>query len=618
MKKFYLQRSQRSTRRAIVVATIKSLFMFLLFGRLYKLQILESKKYRTLAEENRINIRLILPPRGRILDRENKSIAMNEQNYRLLMIPSETGDRYSTLDKISFLIKLTNDDFEYISNQFNSQRSDLPVVIKEHLSWEEVAKISENMPELAGVSIDMGLVRYYPFSQSFAHLIGYIGMPSEDDMTEDPMLRLPGCKVGRSGIELLHDDQLRGSAGTQQVEVNAHGRVIRELDRRGGKPGSDLQVTLDIDLQNYITKIIQGETAAAVVMDVASGEILASTSTPSFNPNSFNTGLTGVEWASLVQDEQKPLLNRATTGRYPPGSTFKLVVALAASELELNEINEKSFCNGGLEYGDKIFHCWRKGGHGWMNISDALAQSCDVYFYNLALSVGIENISAMAKLLGLGESLETGIPGEIDGLIPDKNWKRAIYDKAWTKSETINTSIGQGYVLATPLQLAVMLTRIVNPERLKVLPSIVKSIDEVKQAKNNFSNLDISSKSLNLVKRGMFTAVNKVGGTAYNSRILDNSYLMAGKTATSQVRRISLHEREQGILKNEELPWKKRDHALFLGYAPFESPRFVVSVVIEHGGSGSKTAAPIARDILLASRRFIIDSSDDISNGSFL
>ena len=425
---------------------------------------------------------------------------------------------------------------------------------------------------------------------------------AENELTGDPLLELPGFRIGKSGIEKTYDLVLRGSAGNSQVEVNAYGRVIRELARDDGQPGETLALTLDLGLQRYVSARIGGESAAAAVLDVHTGDVLALASAPSYDPNAFNEGLSHAAWRELLRDARKPLIDKAIAGQYPPGSTFKMIVALAALENGVVTPQHRVTCTGEIELGDRVFHCWKRGGHGERQMVDAIEQSCDVYFYDIARRVGVDRIAAMARRLGLGGPTGIDLPAERPGLVPDRDWKLANYGEPWQQGETLVIGIGQGYLLATPLQLAVMTARLANGG-VAVTPRLVRRPAEGGAGAPRFENLGVSPASLAVVTRGMRRVTNSPRGTAYRARIVDPGMEMAGKTGTSQVRRISKAERLTGVRKTEERPWIERDHALFVGFAPVGAPRYAAAVVVEHGGSGARRAAPIARDILRETQR---------------
>ncbi|MEE2995945.1 MAG: penicillin-binding protein 2 [Pseudomonadota bacterium] len=599
------------SRRVAILGAGKLTLLGVLGGRMYQLQVLESDRYTTLAEENRINLRLLAPPRGLILDRYGRPLAINQENYRVSLVPEQVQDVDAMLAALSRIITLRDHDRKRVLREVRRRRGFVPVTVRENLQWEEVSRIEVNAPDLPGLSIGVGQSRQYPFKHDFAHVLGYVSAVTGKEITGDPLLELPGFKTGKNGIERVFDLDLRGKAGNSQVEVNAVGRVIRELSRQEGKPGDDLRLTIDRDLQKHAADRLKKEkSAAAVVMDINNGDILVLSSVPGFNPNEFVTGLSSRAWRSLVNDPYTPLINKTISGQYAPGSTFKMVVALAALEAKIVEPDHRVLCSGVTELGSARFHCWKKHGHGWQDMFDAHKNSCDTYFYDLAKRLGIDRIADMAEKLGLGQKTGVELPSEKGGIIPTRAWKKALIGTRWQQGETLISGIGQGFVLTTPLQLAVMTSRLANGV-VAVTPRIVKPVEEPgEQNQPKFKPLGISSRSLDVVREGMNLVTNHRGGTAFRARISQEGLEMSGKTGTAQVRRISKAERETRVLKSHERPWRERDHALFVGYAPSDKPRYAVSVVVEHGGEGSKSAAPIARDLLLATQKYDLSGAE--------
>ncbi|MBT4710231.1 MAG: penicillin-binding protein 2 [Alphaproteobacteria bacterium] len=607
------------TRRALLIGGTQAALLAALSGRLYYLQVVRSDQYRMLADENRISLRLLAPPRGQILDRDGLVLATNQQNYRVLIIPEQTklGDEEievslaRTLDALEPLIPISDRQRDRIVREVSRKRNFVPVTVVENLTWEEFSRVNVRSPDLPGVIPDVGETRFYPQGASLAHLVGYVALVSENDDTDDPLLTLPGFRIGRTGVERMSDLSLRGKAGASHVEVNAHGRVIRELERSEGQPGADLVLTLDSNLQQTTTARLGNESAGAVVMDIWSGDILAMASTPGFDPNAFNYGLAQDEWDRLVTDTRKPLTNKALSGQYPPGSAFKMIVSLAALEAGIVNPGHRVFCPGEVELGNQTFHCWKRGGHGDMTMTSATEQSCDVYFYDIARRTGIDKISEMAKRFGLGTTVDFGLGVERSGLVPSREWKLARTGERWQVGETLITGIGQGFVLTTPAQLAVMTAQIANGG-LRVTPRLIKPADPVEEARvdggldveadQDPRSLGISASAMAVIHGGMDAVVNNPRGTAYRSRITQAGFEMAGKTGTSQVRRITEAEREADRGVNE-IPWAERDHAVFVGYAPISAPRYAISVVVEHGGGGASMAAPIAHDVMLEAQR---------------
>ena len=614
-------RQKAFSRRALMFSGGAAALTTVLAGRLYYLQVVSADRYRVLADENRISWRLLPPPRGRILDRFGVELANNQQNYRVLLIPEQTPNVDETLAVLTDLVRLDDRDRRRVIRDMERNASFMPVTVLENLSWEEFARINVHMPDLPGVQPDVGESRFYPYNQSLAHLVGYVGPVSPEELTGEPLLKLPGFRTGKSGIEKIREKSLRGKAGNSQVEVNAYGRAIRELEREDGKPGQDVRLSIDMQLQQFVHQRIGDEAGSVVVIDVHTGEVLSLVSAPSFDPNLFNLGLKVEQWRTLSQHPRTPLVHRAISGQYAPGSTFKMIVALAALEAGVISADHRVFCSGKIKFGDRFFHCWKKHGHGELSLANAIQQSCDIHFYDVARRAGIDRISKMATRFGLGVRTGIGLEGEEEGLVPSRAWKRKRRDQPWHQGETLVTGIGQGYLLTTPLQLAVMAAQIANGG-FRVKPTLIASklqagvrqvgAGSVQGASGQDSgdgeslgreslgreSLGLSPASLALIQRAMDMVSNSPRGTAYRSRIHEPEMAIAGKTGTVQVRRITKAERQTRLVKNEERSWKDRDHALFVGYAPVSSPRYAVSVVIEHGGGGASVAAPVARDVL--------------------
>ena len=592
------------SRRVAFLGGGKVLLLSLLVGRMYQIQVVESDKYKTLADENRINLRLLPPPRGTIVDRYGRALAVNQENYRVTLVAEQVRDINTMLDTLSGILPLEDYERQRILREVRRRRGFVPVTVRENLDWRDVSRIEVNAPDLPGLSIEVGQIRQYPFAEDFAHVLGYVSAVSEKDVTGDPLLELPGFKIGKNGIERVFDLNLRGKAGNSQVEVNAVGRVIRELSREEGQPGADLRLTIDRDLQKLTAgRLKEEKSASAVVMDIHNGDVLALSSVPGYNPNEFVTGLSSKSWSRLINDPYAPLTNKAISGLYAPGSTFKMVVALAALEGRIVAPDHRVFCRGHTQVGNARFHCWKRHGHDWQDMYEAHQNSCDVYFYDIAKRTGIDRIAEMAKRLGFGAKTGIDLPSEKGGVIPTRAWKKALTGTPWQQGETLISGIGQGLILTTPLQLAVMTARIGNGGKA-VVPRLIRSVDEDgEEVEPIFKDIGISKRSLDVVREGMNRVTNVRRGTAYRARISEEGMEMSGKTGTAQVRRISKAERETGVLKNHERPWRERDHALFVGYAPSDNPRYAVAVVVEHGGGGSKVAAPIARDLLLETQK---------------
>ena len=596
------EKSRIFTRRAVLIGSAQAALFSILAGRLYYLQVIEGGDYHQMAEENRINLRMIAPPRGRILDRAGVPLALNDQTYRVVLLPEQIGDVSDLLKKLGGYVVIDESDRKRIEREVKERHGFNAIVVHDNLTRDQMDVIAVHTPELPGVDLDAGEVRAYPFGETTAHILGYVGTASQaeidiSDDDDDEVLSVPGFHIGKNGIEKQYERKMRGEAGDVEMEVNAHGRVVRELVRHDPMGGDDVTLALDIGLQQFVQqRLAREEGAAAVVLDVHTGEILALASQPSFDPNLFTFGISQEDWDKLNTDIHSPLLNKAISGVYAPGSTFKPVTAMAALEADIIDPDARVFCPGFYEFGEHIFHCWKKGGHGHVNMVEALAGSCDTYFYDLGHRVGIDKIQAMAERFGLGKKLNVDLPHERSGFVPSRTWKQANKHQAWQQGETLVAAIGQGYMLTSPLQLAIMAARIAN-NGLAVMPHVAKKIGDKPTAPETWPSLGFDPRHLDIVRQGMIAVVNAPTGTAYAARIMKEGFAMAGKTGSAQVRHISEAEHKEGVTKNEALPWKERDHALFTGFAPVDNPRFAVAVIVEHGGSGAHEAAPIARDI---------------------
>jgi penicillin-binding protein 2 len=598
------RRKQQFGRRAFVLGALSTALYSGLVARLGWLQVVNGKQYTTLSDKNRIHVNLVTPVRGYVLDRSGHMLAHNEQNFRVQIVPEQTSDIQESLDNLSTIIDLTPEKKDMVIKRAGKQARFIPITIMDNLSWDDVSAIEISLPDLAGISIDVGQKRLYPHGENFGHMVGYVGAVNEQEMTNDPVLRLPGFQIGKTGIEKHFEYSLRGRAGTKSIEVNSAGRMVRELGEQKGQIGHSVTLSIDKELQDKIMGILSvTKSASAVVMDVHTGAIYSCASHPSFDPNLFATRLPTKTWNQWLNDPGKPLNNKAISGQYPPGSTFKMVTLLAALEAGIVDRKTSFYCPGHFDVNKERFHCWKTSGHGWMNGYTALEESCDTYFYNIAEDLGIERIAKMAHRLGLGETYDLAIPGERPGLVPDKDWKRGAFGTSWHLGETIVATIGQGYILTTPLQLAVMTSRLVNGGR-RVEPWFVahNGLYHSRRRQMQWPSMGLDKDDLNTVVRGMELVMTGEDGTAKSSAITTQGMEMGGKTGTAQVKRISMAERLAGRLSQDEIIWKHRHHALFVGYAPTSNPRYACSVVVEHGGSGSGAAAPLAQKILMATQ----------------
>ncbi|WND02766.1 penicillin-binding protein 2 [Temperatibacter marinus] len=589
------QRYQKYSRRAFLLAGLQGAFMAGLGARLYYLSVIQGKSYKLKADNNRISLRLIAPKRGEILDRYGKKVATNKQDFRVYLVPEQTQNVSRTLQKINRILPLSKNQISRIERTIKRQRNFVPVTIAKGLEWHDFARVNVEIPGLEGVFPDSGMTRDYPYSHLAAHIVGYVGSPRPEDIGKDPLYQLPGFKLGRDGIERRYEDSLRGRAGARRVEVNAVGREIRELDpRQDAEEGHPIQLTLDMELQQFVAEKLGEQAAGAVVMKAESGEILSMASTPSYDPNDFNSGISQENWNAILKDPRKPLLNKALAGKFPPGSTIKMLVALAALEKGLITEETTVRCTGKHTYGDRTYHCWEDKGHGRVNLLQSIAKSCDVYYYELAEKLDIDDLAVVCERFGLGTSYDIGLDGVSKGLVPTKAWKESALGVNWYQGETLNASIGQGAFTATPLELAVMTARLATGKA--IFPKLIQDTIGADHLSGT-ATLDANPLHLELMRNGMHDVM-KSGGTAHDFRNPRDTQKIAGKTGTSQVRTISKAERKDGVVKNEDLAWKSRDHALFVGYAPFDNPEYIVSVLVQHGGGGGSVAAPIGREIL--------------------
>ncbi len=585
------------TRRALLLATGQVAALGLLGTKLYQVQVVEGGRYATLAETNRVSTRLVAAPRGRLLDRFGETMAGNRSNWRALVVAEQTDSVDATLDNFSRIVPLAEHERARIDREVRRHRRFIPVVVREFLSWEDMARIEVNAPDLPGILVDVGTTRLYPFGSTLAHVVGYVAPPNEADVADDAMLALPGLRIGRAGLEKYHDLPLRGRAGTMQLEVNAVGRVIREMDRQEGNPGKDIGLTIDSELQKTVLDRLGDESASAVVLDCRNGEVLAMATNPSFDPSLFNSGVSQAQWVEWTSNRRAPLINKAAAGLYAPGSTFKMVVGLAGLEARAIDQTERLNCPGYLDLGDTRFHCWKKGGHGLLDLRGALKNSCDVFFYETARRTGMDRIAAMANRFGLGVTLDIELPGARHGLVPTRGW-RIAQGHAWNIGDTVVHGIGQGFLQLTPLALAVMAARLATGRAVQ--PHLTRTIGGVAQPgaqPEDWPLLGLPEHDLHAVRDGMWQVVNEPGGTAPIARLTMPGVQMAGKTGSTQVRRVSREQREHGF-KSENLPWEFRPHALFVAFAPYDAPRYALSVVVEHGNAGAATAGPVARDIM--------------------
>ncbi len=603
------ERQETVSRRTVLFGGGIGLLFAGIGARLYQLQITDYQKYLTLSQENQFNRRILTPLRGKIVDRYVDILASNRKNFRVLLIPEQARDVGKVLDRIAKIVPVSDDKRARIMREIRRRGVFTAVEIEDNLSWDVFSKINFELPYLGGVLPDVGETRDYPFGEASAFVVGYVGAVTERDLASQDnneariLLRQPGFKIGRAGLERTYEAELRGQAGEMDVKVNAHGRVIEELTDQATLPaqGKTLSLTIDAELQEVAMKELAGESGAAVVMDTVTGDILVLASTPAFNPNDFNVGINSDLWKELNESPYKPLLNKPLSAVYPPGSTFKIISAIAAQEAGIRP-SQTAHCRGKIWYGNRYFHCWKRGGHGTLDMKGAIKHSCDVYFYEIAKTLDVDVLADVARKFGLGQTFEIGIPGQQRGIVPDREWKRAHFagspeNQPWFQGETLSVIIGQGYVTSTPLQLAVMASRIASGRAVR--PRLVRAVGDVVLPAPEAPLIDIDHDYLSVVRAGMNAVTNEYG-TAARSRLEDPAWQMAGKTGTSQVYQITAEDRARGLAKPEDLPWERRDHALFVSFMPYENPRYACSVVIEHGIGGSRIAGPKAREIMRA------------------
>lgn len=585
------------TRRTAILAAGGVVGMGVLASRLYYLQVVKAKDYTALSDRNRFNFNTLVPERGRILDRNGVSLAVNRQDFRVLIVPEQVADVDVTLDKIADVVPISDKTRARVKREARRRARFIPVLVDSHLDWKAFSALNLRTPDLPGVIPDVGQGRLYPHQGLFTHTLGYVGTPGPKDIEADPdrLLRQPDFRIGKTGVEAAADKRLRGRAGRLKVEVNAMGRVVREWPdpKEMPSPGEDVSLTLDAQLQAYAAELYEDDSGGIAVMDVMTGELRTLLSMPTFDGNLFVSGLTAKDMAEMNANEKRPQFNKVIGGGYPPASTFKMIVMLAGLKAGVINPSERIFCTGKVRLGNRDFHCWKRPGHGPMDLRDSLKHSCDVYYYEMAERLGIDPIHDMARKFGYGDRFDIGISGQTRGIVPNDAWKRDRLDDGWRRGDSYNAAIGQGFVLATPLQLAVMTARIANGRRA-VSPTLI--IDEDLAG---FDALDVDPVHLQLVRDAMWSVCEEPGGTAYRPNSTGiNGVDMAGKTGTGQVRSISRAERLSGVMSNARLQWELRDHSLFVGYAPYDMPRFAVATLVEHGGSGAGRAADISRKVL--------------------
>ena len=623
---FGVKKIHSINRRMFIIGTAKFVIFAGIIARLFSLQITNNKKYSTLSDKNRLREWRLPPIRGEFLDYFDNVIAGNVRVYQLHVVPEEVENFKNLMLRLKQILNLSNNEFAKIIKKKNEQKSWETLIVSKNLSWEQFTKINYFLYDLVGAKPVMSVSRNYPFNEDYTHVLGYVSSANEQDILNNSLIKknhVPGLKVGKIGLEKTYENQLLGTNSVQRYEVNAYGKRVNQVDFIDGLKGDTIKLTIDTEIQQKCSELLEGKAGSISVMDIYTGDIIAMQSSPSFDPNLFLFGISQDDWQLIRNNPLKPLINKTLSGLYSPGSTFKPMVALSALENKIISKDFKVNCTGKIELYGQTFHCWKEKGHGIVDLKSAMKQSCDTYFYEISRKLGVDRLRKTATKFGLGDKvLNNTYDIEKKGLVPNTNWKKNNLGKAWVLGETLITGIGQGYTQTTPLQLCLMTAQLANGG-FKIYPKIVvdkndKTADEIKalidkDSKNSNSKEDghnllktltkdsheklfSNPENIKLVKEAMFASTNEVRGTSYSSRIEDPKYQFAGKTGTSQVKRISKRDRELN-LKTFEIPYNDRDHALYVAFGPYKKPRYALSVVIEHGGSGSSTAAPIAKEL---------------------
>ncbi len=585
------QRKQVSiyNRRTFFLFLLKLSLFSVVGWRLYNIQILDSSKYKTLSKKNQIDLEIIFPIRGKIYDRNNIIIATNEKVYDLYLIPENTSSINNTLNALSKFIKIDFKKRRKIIELSTKIKKFEKIKIFENISWSALEKIETNKYNLEGIFIAEDYLRIYPYKESFSHLLGYINKPNQKELALPFIAKMPNLEIGKEGLEKSFNPILVGKPGQREIEVNSNGRVIREISKVESKKGDEVYLSIDSRIQEYAVNLLKSYRAGSInVINIKNGDILCMASTPTYDPNKIIKKPNKEYWESLLSNTLSPLTNRSIQGLYAPGSTFKMIVAIAALKYGIINSNSTHNCTGKIEFGDRLYHCWKTNGHGKMDVTNAIKESCDVFFYEISKKLGIDKIAKVAKDFGLGQVFDISMSNQKKGIIPTKKWKKNSTGESWYAGETLISGIGQGFVLTNPFQLVVM-TSIIASNGTSIKPSIIKGNKIVVNTNDKYL------KEIKIIKNAMYKVVNESKGTAFKSR--SDEVKFAGKTGTSQVRRISLSERESDDFRKKEQEWKNRDHALFVGYMPYDYPKYAISVIIEHGGSGASTAAPIAKQV---------------------
>ncbi len=610
-------KSKQISRRMFILASLKIGVFISIIARLFYLQISENIKYRSLSDKNRFREWKLVPERGVIEDYFGEKIAENNQTFQLHMIPEDVQNMEELFFKLTRIINFTENKKKNLVKRLKKRKRWEPIIISDNLSWAEFSKINLFINEMQGVKPVVALSRKYLSNGSSSHIIGYVSETNVKDLQNSELLReinVPGLKTGKSGLEKYLNEKIIGKPGIQRFEVNAFGKRIKELKLVQGSVGQNFKTTIDQKIQDFTSEILKDLSASVCVMDIFTGDIVSLVSNPTFNPNKFVHGISQDDWQKLLNDSKKPLINKPMGGLYPPGSTIKPIVALSALENDVISTKFKVECRGSIDFYGRQYHCWKKKGHGFMNMREAIKQSCDTYFYEISRRLGVDRLSVTAKRFGLGKKVFNVFDEEKAGIVPNTKWKKKNIGESWFLGETLITGIGQGYFQSTPLQLCLMMAQLANggyeikpriiDDKYALVPIInawrerfTLNDDELNFTSSKLKKLYRNQENIKFVLDALYGATNEPYGTSYRSRLTKPGYIYAGKTGTSQVRNITERERELE-LKNKDLPYEKRDHALFIGFAPYKNPRYAISVVVEHGGSGSTGAAPIAKKVL--------------------
>ena len=621
-------------RRMFILAAAKAIVFTGIISRLFSLQVSDNKKYLTLSDKNRLREWKLPPVRGEFLDYFGNTVAGNLKVYQLHVVPEQVEDFKYLMFRLKKILEINNKEFSKIIKKKNNQKSWETLIISENLTWDQFSKVNYYLHELVGAKPVLSVARSYPFKENYTHVLGYVAQASEKDLLSNEIIKknhVPGLRVGKNGLEKTFENDLIGTNGVQRYEVNAYGKRINQLDFKEGKKGKNIKLTIDTDIQKLSNKLMEGKSGSISIMDIYTGEIIAMHSSPSFDPNLFIHGISHKKWESIRNNPLKPLINKTVSGLYSPGSTIKPIVALSALE---NNIISPSFrvkCTGKMELYGQTYHCWKKKGHGVVNLKKAIKQSCDTYFYEAARKLGIDRLNLTALKFGLGEKvLNDNYLNEKKGLVPSTKWKKNTLGKGWVLGESLITGIGQGYIQTTPLQLCLMTAQLANGG-YKIYPRIIvdknqPSVNDIKYqmqanedesqvqellstgaeffniGERKHSKLFKNKKNIKYVLEAMFSSTNEISGTSYRSRIEDTKYQFAGKTGTSQVKKITERDRELE-LKLSQIPYEERDHALYIAFGPYKKPRYALSIIVEHGGTGSSAAAPMAKKLF----KLIID-----------